>query len=73
MFTSLHVVILGMFTSLHVVIVIVRLVGEALGARVVPKWCRFHCSKHDIQSQGTLTARMYQTVHNLSVTRYSHG
>ena len=61
-----------MFTSLHVVIVIVRLVGEALGARVVPKWCRFLCSKHDIQSQDTLTARMYQTVHNVSVYSRAH-
>lgn len=57
----------GMFTTLHVVIVIIRLVGEALGARVVPKWYRFHSVATPVTSTVPLTARMCQTVSNLSV------
>lgn len=57
----------GMFTTLYVVIVIIRLVGEALGARVVPKWYRFHSVATPVTSTVPLAARMCQTVSNLSV------
>lgn len=64
---SFNVVVLGMFTSLYVVIVIIRLVGEALEARVVPKWCRFHSVATSVTRTVSLTAGMCQTVSNLSV------